>query len=70
MLKNVVIILYKKKDNQMCRSVEWGIETEYKFIGVKDERIAEGRRKTNCPLGRDLNHEMKEIVRKTKIIGL
>jgi len=54
----------------MCRSVEWGIETEYKFIGVKDERIAEGRRKTNCPSGRDLNHEMKEIVRKTKIIGL
>ena len=54
----------------MCISVEWGIETEYKFIGVKDERIAEGRRKTKCPLGRDLNHEMKEILRKTKIIGL
>ena len=29
----------------MCRSVEWGIETEYKFIGVKDERITEGKKR-------------------------
>jgi len=52
----------------MCKSVEWGIETEYKFIGIKDDSIAEGRRKTNCPQGKDLNHEMKEIIRKIKMI--
>ena len=54
----------------MCKSVEWGIETEYKFIGIKDDLIAEGRRKTNCPQGKDLNHEMKEIIRKIKMIWL
>ena len=45
------------------------METEYKFIGVKDDSIAKGRRKTTCPKGRDINHEMKEIVRKLKMIG-
>ena len=52
----------------MCRNVEWGMETEYKYIGVKDESIAEGRRKTTCTKGRDLNHAMKEIMRKLKLI--
>ena len=52
----------------MCRNVEWGMETEYKYIGVKDESIAEGRRKTTCTKGKDLNHAMKEIMRKLKLI--
>jgi hypothetical protein len=51
-------------DNKMCRSVEWGMETEYKFIGSKD---GEGRKKTNCVKGRELNLELKEIIRKLKI---
>jgi hypothetical protein len=54
----------------MCRSVEWGIETEYKFIGIRDDNIAEGRRKTTCVEGRDLNHEMKEIIKRIKVLGI
>jgi len=44
------------------------METEYKYIGFKDDTIAEGRRKTTCIKGKDLNHQMKEIMIKLKLI--
>ena len=53
----------------MCRSVEWGMENEYKYIGVIDATIFEGRKKTTCFKGKELNHQMKEIIRKLKLIG-
>jgi len=45
------------------------METEYKYIGVIDNTISEGRRKTTCVKGKELNHQMKEIIRKLKLIG-
>ena len=66
----IVVILYKYiEDNPLCMGVQWGMETEYKFIGISEEKLSEGRKKTTCPKGKDLNMEMKEIVRKIKLTG-
>ena len=45
------------------------METEYKFIGWKDENMinSEGRKKTSCQIGRELNSKMKELVRKMRL---
>ena len=45
------------------------METEYKFIGWKDDNIinpSEGRKKTTCQQGKELNAKMKELVRKLR----
>ena len=53
----------------MCRSVEWGMETEYKYIGIKKDLTGLGRKKTECKKGKELNHDMKDIMRYLKMNG-
>lgn len=52
----------QKCEHIHCRGIEWGNETEYKYIGYEDNSI-EGKKKTQCPEGKKINIKMKDLIK-------